>query len=292
MGFSSSKTTSGPSKQALPYLTSASGAVQGAYDANRGNVSDITDALKSTFDAYSPNNPGLTAAGGYAGDVLGGKFLDAGNPYLKGMIDTTNNSVMDRINALFGRNGQTGSSRQIGELGSRLAEAENNLRYADYGAERDRMAQAGSLALGVNSGQNENIQTQAGLGATTAGLPMNNALSLAQALGGLWGNSTTTKTSGGLGQTLMQGLGAAAGAFAASDPRLKRNVERVGDGPSGLSLYAFDYIDAPSEEIAGYMPSGRRVGVMADEVAILRPDALGPVVDGYQTVNYAALGLI
>ena len=32
MGLSSSKTTSGPSKQALPYLTSASGAVQGAYD--------------------------------------------------------------------------------------------------------------------------------------------------------------------------------------------------------------------------------------------------------------------
>jgi len=289
MGLSSSKTTSGPSKQALPYLTSASGAVQGAYDANKGNVADITGALKSTFDNYNPVNPNVTAAGNYAQDVLGGKYLDAGNPYLQGMIDTTAGDVSDRVNALFSRSGQTGSSRQIGELGKQLSAAENNLRYQDYSSERDRMTAAGNLALGANSGLNSNIQTQAGLGATAAGLPMNDALALAQALGGLWGNSTTTKTSGGLGQMLLQAGGAAAGAFAASDPALKRNIKRVGQRPDGLGIYAFDYIDAPNEQIAVFMPQGRQVGVMADEVAALRPDALGPVIDGYQTVNYGAL---
>lgn len=289
MGLSSSKTTTGPSKQALPYLQSASSTVQNAFAGNQGNVQDITNSLKGTFDSYSIDNPTLTGARGYVDDVLGGKYLDAGNPYLEGVINTTNNSVADRVNALFSRSGQTGSSRQIGELGSRLAEAENNLRYTDYNNERDRMASAVSQALGLNSATNENVQTKAGLGATTAGLPMNDALALAQALGGLWGGSTTTKTSGGLGQALLQAAGAAAGAYAASDPALKHNVERLGSRPDGLGVYVFDYIDPPSDEIAAFMPSGRHVGVMADEVAILRPDALGPVIDGYQTVNYGVL---
>ena len=38
------------------------------------------------------------------------------------------------------------------------------------------------------------------------------------------------------------------------------------------------------------LPGSRQVGVMADEVAQLRPDALGPTVNGFQTVNYGQLG--
>ena len=72
---------------------------------------------------------------------------------------------------------------------------------------------------------------------------------------------------------------AAAGASAMkfSDRRLKSNIRRIGShGP--LGIYAFDY---------AWGEAG--TGVMADEVAIHAPHALGPVIGGYQTVDYARI---
>jgi hypothetical protein len=74
----------------------------------------------------------------------------------------------------------------------------------------------------------------------------------------------------------LASLGSAA--ILASDRRLKTNINLIGQRPDGLNLYSYDYIWG--------QPA---VGVMADEVAVLRPEALGPVVGGYATVNYGAL---
>ena len=74
----------------------------------------------------------------------------------------------------------------------------------------------------------------------------------------------------------LASLGSAA--ILASDRRLKTNISLIGQRPDGLNLYSYDYIWG--------QPA---VGVMADEVAALRPEALGPVVGGYATVNYGAL---
>lgn len=77
--------------------------------------------------------------------------------------------------------------------------------------------------------------------------------------------------------SLLGGLGSIGGAaIMASDPSLKSNVELIGVRDDGLGVYR--YIIFGREEI----------GVMADEVAIHRPDALGPFV-GYTTVNYGVL---
>lgn len=72
-----------------------------------------------------------------------------------------------------------------------------------------------------------------------------------------------------------------------SDPRAKTNIEKLGELPDGLGIYAFDYLPIP--ELTDYIPEGRQVGVMANEVADLRPWALGPEIHGYQSVNYGAL---
>ena len=57
----------------------------------------------------------------------------------------------------------------------------------------------------------------------------------------------------------------------------------------GLGIYDFDYLPIEGQ-IAAYMPEGRQRGVMAHEVAVLRPEALGPVIDGYATVDYSKIG--
>jgi hypothetical protein len=63
---------------------------------------------------------------------------------------------------------------------------------------------------------------------------------------------------------------------------VKRDIVRLGEDPDGLGAYRFNYAwDEPEAE--------PRYGVMADEVAELRPWALGPVVGGVQTVDYGAL---
>jgi hypothetical protein len=73
------------------------------------------------------------------------------------------------------------------------------------------------------------------------------------------------------------GLGLAAyGLF--SDRRLKRDIERVGTHPVGVPLYSFRYLDSDTP----------RLGVMADELAHVMPEAVGER-DGYLTVNYAML---
>lgn len=214
MGLSSSKSTSGPSKTAMPYLKTASSAVQSAFDANQGNVANITKTLGSAFDDLGADNPTLTSANGYVQDVLGGKYLDQQNPYLEEMIGTTKRGVTDDVNAIFSRAGQTGSSRQIGELGSRLSEAELGMRSQSYNSEMARRDAAVSQALGLDSAETGRTSTQAQIGQLLASLPLTNASFLADSLGGLWGNSTTTKTSGNLGQMLIGAASNAAGAFA------------------------------------------------------------------------------
>lgn len=63
-----------------------------------------------------------------------------------------------------------------------------------------------------------------------------------------------------------------------SDRRLKTNVQRLGERPDGLGVYSYDYVFGGSD-----------IGVMADEVARLRPEALGPTIRGYATVDYGKL---
>lgn len=283
MGLSSSKksSTTTYTKAALPKINAATDAVTSAYQNNLGNVSDVTNALKTSFDNYSVTNPNLTAANSYVGDVLGGKYLN-GNPYLQGIIDDTNSSVTDQVNAMFSKAGQTGSSRQIGELGKQLASAENNLRYANYSDEQDRIANAISQATGLNNATNQNLATQLALGSGLTSIGTDAANSYASAIGSLWGNNTTTTQKStpslldSIGQALSTGSKAAS---LFSDERVKTDVRKVGEEPDGLGVYEYRYIwGGPVQR-----------GVMAQEVASLRPWALGPERAGFMTVNYGAL---
>jgi hypothetical protein len=89
----------------------------------------------------------------------------------------------------------------------------------------------------------------------------------------------------GLGSALggiAQGVGTAAAGGAFSDPDLKTDIVLLETEPDGLGIYEYKYEwESPDAPL--------HVGVMADEVAALRPHALGPEVDGFMTVNYEAL---
>lgn len=84
------------------------------------------------------------------------------------------------------------------------------------------------------------------------------------------------QSAGGFGQLVGQ-LGSAALSKAKfSDRRLKVNVEVVGQLPSGLYVYDFDYV----------WGGERQRGVMAQEVMHVIPEAVIVGSDGYMSVDY------
>ncbi len=80
--------------------------------------------------------------------------------------------------------------------------------------------------------------------------------------------------------SFLSGLGSIGGAaIMASDRRLKTDIQRIGQMVSGLPIYIYRYV----------WDKVQRLGVMADEVAVFAPQALGPTVAGYASVNYGKL---
>ncbi|NOT21014.1 MAG: tail fiber domain-containing protein, partial [Sideroxydans sp.] len=66
--------------------------------------------------------------------------------------------------------------------------------------------------------------------------------------------------------------------LAISDRRLKKNIKRIGTHHLGIGLYEFDYVWGE-----------HAVGVMADEVKLVRPEAVIHRPDGYDMVDYSKL---
>jgi len=66
-----------------------------------------------------------------------------------------------------------------------------------------------------------------------------------------------------------------------SDARLKRDIGLIGRLDNGLGLYSYRYLWSDTVY----------VGVMAQEVALIRPDAVVHGLDGYLRVDYSRLGL-
>lgn len=68
-------------------------------------------------------------------------------------------------------------------------------------------------------------------------------------------------------------------AMAASDARLKEGIQKIGELANGLGVYVWHYITG----------GPLQWGVLAHEVAEKQPEALGPTVGGFLTVNYGLI---
>jgi hypothetical protein len=128
---------------------------------------------------------------------------------------------------------------------------------------------SGSMAAGGMAGQ---------MGSNAAGMY------------GAMGNYKTSQDQANQGESfgsILGGLGGAAAGAAKlglfSDRRLKENIVLVGIDPaSGLNLYHFNYI---------FDHTHRFQGVMADEVAAFMPEAVIRGENGFDSVDYALIGI-
>jgi hypothetical protein len=75
--------------------------------------------------------------------------------------------------------------------------------------------------------------------------------------------------------------------IARSDIRTKENIEHIGWLPNGLPVYTYDYKpEFRDDPFAGH---GKHIGVMAQEVELVKPEAVITDADGYKMVNYGLL---
>ena len=149
-----------------------------------------------------------------------------------------------------------------------------NYQYVDLG----RLSLASTAILGplsVSQAANMHAQFQAAMvgfswhfAPTSGSAPWAGSYGGLQ-LGGAWGNDTDAAYR-------------SFGTLIVSDIRLKRDVSLLGRREDGLGIYTFKYLWSDTVY----------VGVMAQEVALIRPDAVvrDPLY-GYLAVNYGRLGL-
>ena len=291
MGGSSKSTSVTGSAQAWaqPIASSAANNAQAIQAQNQPRLQQMSETLSGQLPGImgkigqNTASPLWGQSAGYLGDVLGGKYM-ASNPYLDAVLGKTRRDVGDSVNSQFETSGRYGSGAYMDVLSRNLADAENQARMSDYNTQMGRMDSAAQLAPQVAAAQAgaqylgypEMLQMATGAGA----LPYVGSSETANALGALFnGGTQTQKTSNGIGG-ILQGVGSIASSAAMfSDRRLKRDIEKVGEHPDGLGQYEWQYV----------WGGQRHRGVMADEVATLRPWALGPEVAGFATVNYGAL---
>ena len=84
---------------------------------------------------------------------------------------------------------------------------------------------------------------------------------------------------GGAGAMASRALPLAGGIGIMSDRRLKTDIEKIGEREDGLGVYVYRYLWSPV----------RFIGVMAQEVLKVKPEAVIHTPSGYMAVNYGAL---
>lgn len=193
-----SKSSSGPSKFAQPFIQQGANTLQSAYNQTAPAIQQQTDMVLGGLnpflnDRLENGNAGVNAAQQYGLDVLAGNYLD-GNPHLQGVIDMTNADVADAVNANLGLRGLTGGSNHAGVLAKQISQNTANLRYGDYARERGAQdaaaGRAGQLASAEYLPVNSLLST-----ISAAASPLSAATQYAGGLGSLLGSYQTQSQS-------------------------------------------------------------------------------------------------
>ena len=212
-----SKSTTGPSAFAKPYITGAAGALQSAYQAAQPGINQLTQQTQGLagqlYDQTQQTNPLLAQSQGYVSDVLSGKYMQ-GNPYLEQNLAQTRANTIEGVGSMFAGAGRYGSGQMDRIASEQIANAENTARMANYEQEMGRMGAAAAGAPGQIAAEYiplEQYRTTAALGAE---LPYAGVNPYVSGIGGLMGGYNTTTGKQGLGSSLIGALGAVGGSWA------------------------------------------------------------------------------
>jgi hypothetical protein len=168
---------------------------------------------------------------------------------------------------------QANAANQYYSMGNDRWDMTNNMN--------NQMGQVGSQIDGIN---NQLLNQAYEMWNKQQGAPFERYQSMLGALSGVAGGGGQTQS---YNPGKMDSLGAAASIgslFFASDARLKENIEKVAT-VNGIDLYRWDW----NEEGKAFAGDAPTVGVIAQEIAESRPDAVVEHESGYLMVDYGRL---
>lgn len=208
--------------------------------------------------------------------------------YQRGMVQQQQANIMQNLKGSAGSSGIAGLAQAMANQGAMQAQQisigigqqeQQNQMMALKGASAADMAERGgdamvqsaemqrqSTMLGIEYGgmAGANAGVQGAYGNQMAGFGMQAGMANASL------SATASMYSAGIqGLTTPPGM---------SDRKLKKNINKIGESPSGLNIYSFKYKDTKYGE-------GLFQGVMSDEVP---QEAVG-TRDGHDTVDYSML---
>jgi hypothetical protein len=282
----------------------------GALDVTAGvahsKAPQIADLMRSFMDPYQNQVVDATSADLDHSDNIARQQSDLSNPGAFGGsgVALTKSAMEDALSrarattlgglrsqgfatALQGATAQAGANQNT--QAQRLAAGGQYANIADQFGANQRATVAAQDAAGAPLQAIAQSQAQAPLNLATWG-----SQTLPDLLRSYFGTDATgatnstqnmTGTTTGNGSSNPGALSSAgdlamiASLFMGSDRSLKRDVRQIGEMANGLALYVYRYIWGPA----------RFIGVMADEVAKIRPQAVRERPDGFLEVNYSAL---
>lgn len=215
------------------YLQTAQDVASQPYQAYAGQtVADLnpfqTQAYNAMANRAAQGSPVMDAASAELQKTLGGGYLGQ-NPHLQGVIDSAGKDVLRSFAPVEARAGSYGNSGVQEAMARAMSETAGNLRYQDYGNERqrmfgalgyaptfanqdyvdaDRMAQAGA---GFQAQQQAQLNDQYGRFQEARAYPQQQLETMGKGLGLNFGTQTTMQQPGT--SPAATGLGTAAALY-------------------------------------------------------------------------------
>ena len=202
--------------------------------------------------------------------------------YQRGMVQQQQANILQTLRGSAGSSGIAGLAQSMANQGAMQAQQisigigqqeQQNQVMSIKGASAADMAERGGEAM-VQSAEMQRQSTMLGIeygGMAGANAGVQGAYGNQMAGFGMqagMANANLSATS----QMITGGLNAL------SDRKLKKNINKIGESPSGLNIYSFKYKDTKHGE-------GLFQGVMSNEV----PQKAVGTRDGYDTVDYSML---
>lgn len=210
------------------------------------------------------------------------------SPQVQQIADTLNSNARKEANTLLNQDTQSSTANK--ERGSSF-QALRQARLGDLLARQANENQLSSLgtALQTQAGNLSNASNAYGLfqGAGTYDPTLGYDPSALIAMGR--GAYTYNPTMMSQMMDTTGKVASAVGSIAASDKNVKKNIKLIGT-ENGFNIYSFEYKTDEYPEL----PSGKQVGVIAQEVEEIIPSAVAEVTTDsgkYKVVDYLKLGV-
>ena len=207
-------------------------------------------------------------------------LVPGGEAYSNAMLDVNQqkNDMLSQA-ALQGLNLDIGAQAQgFGQAANQMG-AQNTAQQAEFQRQLALRQQPLNEITGLMSGsQIQMPQFQGYQGQQVAPAPiMQGAMAQGGAMMDQFGIQSANTNAQNAGMYGLLGTLGAGAMMRPSDRRLKSNIERIGTHPLGIGVYEYDIFGE------------HQIGVMADEVEAIMPDAVVTHASGYKMVDYGML---